>query len=147
MIQRKQTLFLLTAAILMILTLFTPFISSGDIHFTAFDFSATGVEQKIQVFPIGIYIIIIAVLQLFTIMLFKNRKIQMRFTMFDLILSLGFYGILYFYHTMISNIVELDFKNYSFALIAPLLAAIFDFMAYGGIKKDEKIIRDSERLR
>ena len=48
---------------------------------------------------------------------------------------------------MLNHFVEIDLKNYSFSLFAPFLAAIFDFMAYGGIKKDEKLIRDSERLR
>lgn len=147
MIQRKQTLYLLMAAILMTFVLFTPFVKNSNFIFSAFSFENFETKKTLAVYPIGIFLIIAIIIHLFTIMLFKNRKIQMRFTIFSLIFSIGFYLLLYFYHFLISQIVEIHFNSYNFGLLAPLLAAIFDFMAYGGIKRDEKIIRDSERLR
>lgn len=147
MIQRKQTLYLLMAAILMTFVLFTPFIKNNNFIFSAFSFKHFETNKSLAVYPIGIFLIIGIIIHLFTLMLFKNRKIQMRFTVFSLIFSIGFYVLLLFYHFLISQIVKIQITSYNFSLLAPLLAAIFDFMAYGGIKRDEKIIRDSERLR
>jgi hypothetical protein len=64
-----------------------------------------------------------------------------------MILALGFYGLLLFYHFMSIPKIPLKFDMYNFGLVSPLLAAVFDYMAYGGIKRDEKIVRDAERLR
>ncbi len=148
MIQRKQSLYLLAGLLLISFNLFSPFVATNELIFSAFDLK-TGIETnfEISVFPIAIYTIIVAVLHLFTIFLFKNRKIQMRFTTFLILLSIGYYGVLLFYHYMITEYINIDFSMYSYGLITPLLVAVFDFMAYGGIKKDEKLIRDSERLR
>ncbi len=149
MIQRKQTLYLLGAIFLILFNLFNPFIKSAQLTFDAFHIKQLKESAPIiiKTYPIAIYIIILALLHLFTIFLFKGRHIQMRFTMLSMILSLGFYGILFFYHYLANRQIAMNLSQYNFGLVSPLLAAIFDFMAYGGIKRDEKIVRDSERLR
>ena len=149
MIQRKQSLYLLMAVILLIFNLFNPFIKTELVYFDAFKLTYSGADTMLNIstYPLGIYLIIVILLHLFTIFLFKNRRIQMRFTILSLLLALGFYGLLLFYHFMSKGNIPLNFNMYSFGLVSPLLAAIFDFMAYGGIKRDEKLIRDAERLR
>jgi len=147
MLQRKQTLYLLAAAFLMAFVLLNPFVQNENFIFSAFKFENFETNKIIAVYPIGIFVIIAIVLNLFTLMLFKNRRIQMRFTIFCLLFSIGFYGLLFFYHYLISQITEIKITFYNFTLLAPFMAAVFDYMAYGGIKRDEKIIKDSERLR
>lgn len=149
MLQRKQTLYLLTAIVLIIFNLINPFINSSELIFDAFNLKQlVGTAPVIiKTYPIAIYLIILSLLHLFTIFLFKGRPFQMRFAILSLILSIGFYGILFYYHYIANQQLTIEIHQYSFGLVTPLLAAVFDFMAYGGIKRDEKIVRDSERLR
>ena len=149
MLQRKQSLYLLVAMLLILSNLANPFVSVDNLIFTAFKLQQTGISDPITIgtFPIAIYAIILSLLHIFTIMLFKKRPLQMRFTLLSIFLSVGFYGILFFYHFMSKDIISIEFSQYGFELISPILAAIFDFMAYKGIKKDEKLVRDSDRFR
>ena len=149
MLQRKQSLYLLVSMLLILSNLVNPFISVDNLIFTAFKLQQIGTADPISLstFPIAIYIIILTLLHIFTIMLFKKRTLQMRFAMLSLFLSVGFYGILFFYHFMSKDVVSIEFNQYGFGLVSPVLAAVFDFMAYKGIKKDEKLVRDSERFR
>jgi len=149
MLQRKQTLFLLAAMILIFFNLFNPFVGNEQLVFNSFKIEQLGIDNpiKINTYPIAIYIIVLTAAHLFTIFLFKSRPLQMRFTMLSLFLSVGFYGILLFYHFLANRQLTIEFNQYSFGLVSVLLAAVFDYMAYSGIKKDEKLVKDSERFR
>lgn len=149
MLQRKQSLFLIAAMFLIVSNLLVPFVATENLMFNAFKLESINPDNNIAIstFPIGIYLIILSVLNLITIFLFKNRPLQMRLTMLALFLSVGFYGVFLFYHFMSKDQIVIEFSSYSFGLIAPILAAVFDFMAYKGISNDEKIVRDSDRLR
>ncbi len=149
MLQRKQSLYLLVAMLLIVSNLVNPFVSVDNLIFTAFKLQQIGIVDatSISTFPIAIYVVILVLLQFFTIMLFKKRPLQMRFAMLSLFLSIGFYGILFFYHFMSKDVISIEFNQYGFGLVSPVLAAVFDFMAYKGIKKDEKLVRDSDRFR
>lgn len=149
MIQRKQTLYLLFATILIILNFFNPFVSTNDLSFSVFQIKQLDIANPIIIksYPIAIYLIFLSLLHLFTILLFKNRIIQMRFTVFCILLSIGFYALLFFYHFLANRQLSIALNQYHYSLVSLLLAAIFDYMAFGGIRKDEKIVRDSDRLR
>jgi Domain of unknown function (DUF4293) len=149
MIQRKQTLFLLTAMMLILTVLIFPFIETASILFDSFKIQQVGIDNPIIVnsFPIAIYAIFLGFLHLLTIFLFKKRPLQMRFTMFNLILSIGFYGLLFFYHFQSKDQFSLDFSMYQYSLITPLLAAVFNFLAYKNIQRDEILVRAADRLR
>ena len=149
MIQRKQTLFLIVAMLLILLTLILPFIETEFILFDSFNIEQIGVDNPIIVnsFPIAIYVIILSILHLFAVFLFKKRPLQMRITIFSLILSVGFYGLLLFFHFQAKEQFSLEFSMYNYTLITPLIAAVFDFWAYKGIQKDEILVRAADRLR
>ncbi|MBN2892632.1 MAG: DUF4293 domain-containing protein [Bacteroidales bacterium] len=149
MIQRKQTLFLLASILLILFVLFVPFIKTEYVIFDSFKIEQLGIENPLSVnsFPIAIYVIIVVFLHLLTIFLFKKRTLQMRFTIFSLILSVGFYGLLLFYHFQSKEQFGLDFSFYNYSLVTPLIAAVFDFWAFKGIQKDELLVRASDRLR
>lgn len=149
MIQRKQTLFLLTAMMLILTVLILPFIETSYVIFDSFKIQQVGINNPIIIksYPIAIYVIFLGFLHLLTIMLFKSRPLQMRFTMFNLILSIGFYGLLFFYHFQAKDQFSLEFSMYEYSLITPLLAAVFDFLAYKSIQKDEILVRAADRLR
>lgn len=149
MIQRKQSLFLLVAMLLIIFVLFVPFIQTEYVKFDSFSITNLKIEdaKSISLYPIGVFIILISSLHLLTLFLFKNRRLQMRFTIFCLLLSVGFYGLLLFYHFQLKDEYGIDFFMYNYSLVTPLLAAVFDFLAFKGIQKDELLIRASNRLR
>lgn len=149
MLQRKQTLFLIASIALIVFTLLNHFVSTTVIFFSAFklNFTDTGIEKTISSYPIAIFLIVLAVIHLFSVFLYKSRIVQMRFVIFSMILSVGFYGLLLFYHFMVAEVVDIKFSQYHFSLVSPLLAAVFDFLALNGIRGDEKIVRDSERFR
>ena len=149
MIQRKQTLFLLIAMLLILLTLMFPFIETNLILFDSFTMEQLNINNPIIInsFPIAIYVIILSVLHLLAIFMFKKRPLQMRITIFSLILSVGFYGLLLFYHFQAKEQLGLEFSMYKYTLITPLIAAVFDFLAFKGIQKDEILVRAADRLR
>jgi len=149
MLQRKQTLYLLVSSLLLLFAILTPFVQNSELIFTSFLLKQKIVENPLvlQTFPIAILLIILIILHLFCIFLFTNRFIQLRFVIFSMILTFGFYGILLFYHFMAKDKFGLEFYMYSYSLVSPLIAIIFDFMAMKGIQKDEKLVRDADRLR
>ncbi len=149
MIQRKQTLFLLAATALIAFVLFIPFIETENLLFDSFKIEYLNVEQTktVNAYPIAIYVIITAVLHFFTIFRYKRRPKQMRFTVFCLLLAVGFYGLLAFFHFSVAKEFAFDFKMYNYSLVTPLIAAVFDFMAFKGIQKDELLVRAADRLR
>jgi len=149
MLQRKQSLFLLTAMLLIISNLFIPFVDTSDLTFSSFELEGLAIDNLkiISTFPIAILISIIGLLNIIAVFMFKNRPLQMRLTMFALLLSVGFYGLLLFYHFMSKEHFNIAFSQYNYGLVTPLLAAVFDFMAFNGIRKDEKLIKDSDRFR
>ena len=149
MLQRKQTLFFIVAILLLAFTMFSFFIRNENLVFNSFNLKIynNGVEQKFLAFPIAIYLIINILIDFFTIFIYKRRFAQIRFTVFSIIISIGFYGLLLFYHYWIKKNTTIEFSMYNYTLISPLLAAVFEFLALNGIRSDEKLIRESNRIR
>lgn len=149
MLQRKQTLFFIVAVLLLTITLFTYFIKNEYVYFNSFNLKIykNGAENSFFAFPIAIYLIINILITFFTIFIFKRRNAQIRFTIFSIIISIGFYGLLFYYHFWIKKHTSIEFSMYNYSLVSPLLAAVFEFLALNGIKSDEKLIRESNRIR
>ena len=136
MIQHVQTLWMILAALAVFLTLQFPFyggtlVTDNSYHaITATDnllllmlTSALGTGIAIDIF------------------LYKNRKLQMRITIAAILLECL---IIFLYIQQISK-----FSNGNFALTSALhiLVLVFLFFAIGGIYRDSKLIRESNRLR
>lgn len=88
----------------------------------------------------------IPAISLITIFLFKNRKMQLKFTLSLVILDLFviaaiiYYGILYVSRYTGTIIPE-------FRIFIPLINLILLILAYRGIRKDENLVRSYDRLR
>ncbi|GAB3418475.1 DUF4293 domain-containing protein [Niabella aquatica] len=139
MIQRKQTLWLLLSTISSALTFKFPFY----IGIVAPD--TTGVEGPELTATDNIYLILltvaVAALSAVTIFLFKDRKKQIRFSLIGLLCSIGLMVVYFMY---IKN-----FSQGTFALtsVLTLLIIIGFFFAIRGIRHDQKLIKDLNRLR
>ncbi|MDD2618505.1 MAG: DUF4293 domain-containing protein [Bacteroidales bacterium] len=153
MIQRIQSLYLLTASILLALALFMPWISFFGQEGELYQLKAFQVEQILgqgarafSFWALGALLIIAAALSFVGIFLFKNRPLQSRFCIFNAILLIGFY--LVFLIFMLYARKSLDASlGLNFGLALPLIALILNFMALQAINKDEALVQSYHRLR
>lgn len=139
MLQRIQSVWLLLAAACAFLSLKFPFFS-GNItdskNFTLFK-DLNGLFN----IPLLMLTLSIGIVALVCIFLYKNRTQQFRLTLIAIVLEVLLMVLYYSYSK--------DFVNGTFALTAILQAcvAFFLFLAAKGIRHDEKIVQDSNRLR
>jgi len=141
MIQRIQTIWLFLAGIAGILTyklpLWTGRLADDTLR------SYTGAESLL-LFAVTI---LTALLAFVTIFLYKNRKTQRSLSFLGMILSIGIVALEYFLVEDFKQGLELKGGNWEFGALMPLVMVILFYLAYQGIRKDEKIIRSLERLR
>jgi hypothetical protein len=143
MIQRIQTVWLLLASIAIFASLKIPFYA-GNISTTAVDGTIVktwtelnGMSNMIA----NILTISTGVIALISIFLFNNRKLQLRFVVVSIFLEII---LMFNYESNIKKFVE---GQYSIGAFLPLLAVLLFFLAARGIRKDNKIIAESNRLR
>ncbi|MEO7309022.1 MAG: DUF4293 domain-containing protein [Chitinophagaceae bacterium] len=139
MIQRMQSIWLFLAAVAAFLSFKFSFFSGNFIG-----------PDKVKVFKsltasgnlvLLTLTVAVGVVALVAIFLYKNRKLQMRFTLATLLMSL-LTIILYYNQTQL--FVE---GKYDLTAVVTLLVPIFLVLAARGIYKDQKLIRSLDRLR
>ncbi len=139
MIQRKQTLWLLIAATLSLLSLKLP-VYTGNLVDDA------GAKQWKELTAASNLLLTltagaVAVVSLVSIFLYKNRPLQIRVVLVNLLLSLGLL-VLFF----------LESRNYpeggfSITAFVPLIVPVLLVVAIIGIRKDERLMKSLDRLR
>jgi hypothetical protein len=136
MIQRIQTLWLFLAAAAATLSLKMPFFY-GTKNELEKEYALTGLETPLLI----ICSIVIITIALVCIFLYKNRQLQFRLTLFSLIMEV----LLMFLYFQQSK----TFLKGTLALTSLLqvFTLLFLFLAARGIRKDARIIADSEKLR
>jgi len=136
MIQRIQSIWLLLAAAASAASLKLPFFY-GTKNVLETEYPLTGTEN----FSLIALTISIIVLSLVAIFLYKNRRLQLRLGLLALLFEL----LLLFLYFQESNI----FLKGTMALtsLLQIFVLLFLFLAARGIRADEKIISDSEKLR
>jgi Domain of unknown function (DUF4293) len=137
MIQRIQTVYLLLAALAVILFLFVPFgvITRNN--------EMLVLKGRMYVVLI-IIVALIASIALTSIFLFKNRTVQLRVVLANCILSAIFIGFMIF--GVVMHILNDEYKPQP-GVILPLFVFIFNFLAHRSIKHDENLVRSMDRLR
>lgn len=136
MLQRIQTVWLLIAGALLLLTVKFPFYAGTDeIEMVYKNLDATSnLLTLIVTSTLGTLILV-------TIFLFKNRKLQFRLVLLCVLLECL---VVYLYTRQISTFMNGGISIW--AIVHPLVL-IFLIMALRGIHKDNKLIKDSDRLR
>jgi hypothetical protein len=152
MIQRVQTLFLLGAVAVTACMLFLPFAQitrEGGIVFTATSMGLRdpGGETVYATLPVFILILVIALLLFVAIFLFKNRKLQIRFCVYGIILEFGLIGLLYYFWIFVLRDVEIESYMVRVPVVFPVVAIILIYLAFRGIRKDEILIRSLDKIR
>ncbi|ATL46105.1 hypothetical protein COR50_02385 [Chitinophaga caeni] len=149
MIQRIQSLYLLMAAACGVATWFFD-IWKGTFG-TAPNADTTRVNAQSNFALFVLYMLIVA-LAAVCIFLYKNRKLQFKLTVINILLSIGALVLQYFVVQNYENSMQekgmiLQKSTYLPAAFLPIMLIILLILAARGIYKDEKLIKSLDRLR
>ena len=135
MLQRIQSIWLFLAALCAFASLKLPIYTGTD---TALQ--NIRVEGTITV-PIMMATIAIGVIALINIFLYSNRMLQFRLCLLGILLEAG---LLFMYIKYINQMAD---GTYALTSILQAGVLFFLFAAVKGVRKDEKLIKESNRLR
>lgn len=150
MIQRIQSVYLLIVTILLIVCMCNPigFIIGADNGISEFGnlcFTLPDGSKDFTPWALFGLLFVAAVLSFMTIFMFKKRMIQIRLSIFNSVLLIGYYivcAILIF--TALAD--ETNFSA-SWGICLPLIALVLNWLAIRAIGKDEVLVKAYERLR
>lgn len=155
MIQRIQSLYLFIIAILTGLMMFLPVAKFMDVaevlKLTGLGIVDQSGETIITVYGLAVVVIAASVLPLVTIFLFKNRMLQFRLCVVEIVLLAGVllceaYYIWHGYDLMREASAS-GHMTVGFVALLPVLSLIFNFLALRGIKKDIVLVKSLDRIR
>lgn len=150
MIQRIQSVYLLIVTILLACASFLSLgYFSSDNGVTKLPFTPFGVVTPVETYStwaLFSLLIISAILALVTIFLFKNRPLQLRLSIFNALLILGYIGALVFFIFKLRGTFDADFFL-DWKICLPVIAFILNYLAIRGIGKDEVLVRSYDRIR
>ena len=150
MIQRKQTLFLLLAVILSVVTMSTPIATVTQegltLHrvYCIMTMDAQG-GASFQVWPLFLIMLLASSISVINIFLYRQRMVQAKLCLVSIFLLIAFYlGLAVF-----SKLLAPEALNFHLTLSAalPAICAILCVMARKGIIADEKLVRAADRIR
>lgn len=157
MIQRIQTVWLLLASGTLLLLFLFPYLQYFDNFGVAMAIKITGIYQGVSAGVVQIkslilqtiITVIVALIPLFTIFNYKDRKKQLKLTYLNILLT--FLLGIWFYFTAQSAVQEvnrsIELGNIGIGALLVPISIIFLFLAAKGIRKDEKLIKSVDRLR
>lgn len=149
MIQRIQTVYLLIVAILMVLMMSFPagaFYTDTNVYEMT-NLALVDADGVSNYAPWALFaiLLVIAVLSLVTIFIYRKRMLQIRLTLFNIILLVGYYvtaGVF-----ILFSFKDLGNFTPSWTLCLPAVSIILDWLAIRAIGKDEMLVKAYERLR
>lgn len=150
MLQRIQSLFLVLASASMLIAVAVPlaffYFNSDKVMFEAMGVYINDMlnDSTWGLFFIGI---VSSVLALITIFFYKKRILQIRLSIFNIILMVGFYlysGYIFYNLTSVEGLV---FNKIGFGAVTPLIGIILTILAIRKIGEDEALVQSLNRLR
>ena len=150
MLQRIQSVFLLLASAAMLVAIVTPlatFVYNGD----RVVFEATGIylNEELNDSTWGVFVVgaISSILALVTVFLYRSRMLQIRLSIFNIVLMIGFYLYFGFILFKLYPMESLHFQKVGVGIIMPVIAIIIMVLAIRKIGADEVLVRSLDRLR
>ncbi|AII51883.1 DUF4293 domain-containing protein [Hymenobacter sp. APR13] len=158
MIQRIQSVFLLLLALCMIAVLFLPLWHKADpttgqeLTMTALGFSynktGAGLTPPGTVWVIAAFAAASAAVALFEIFQFRNRFLQLKLGMLNLLLILCTIGAGFYFSTLGEQALNVKMLgSYQAGFYLPTLALLLNLLANRFIRRDEQLVRSMDRLR
>ncbi len=140
MIQRIQTLWLLAAALLALLSLKFSFFSGNILVENVKQFQHfTGMSNVFLM----LLVVAVAIASLVTIFLYRDRNMQLKIAMAICLVSVL---TIVFYFYQIKKFIPSDW-TYDLGAIISFLVPVTLFLAIRGIYKDEQLVKSADRLR
>ena len=137
MIQRIQSIWLFLAAVCVFLTLkFSTYVGTNK------DLIPSSFLNGIATLPLIFVTLAVGISTLITIFLYKNRKLQLRLTILAVVLEAG---LIFLYYKEIQTFIGKG--TFSITAILHVAVIVFLILAARGINSDNKLIKDSNRLR
>ena len=151
MLQRIQTVYLFLALIVTVVCLclpvgaFTPTgMGSDTVMFNLWKLLPEG-GRDFSVWPLFVVLLITCPLNLWAIFAFKNRKLQSKLVVINLLFNLVWITLFVLFGYVL---VEGDFSfNPLMAACLPGVAIVLYYLAHRGIQHDEQLIRSMDRIR
>lgn len=153
MIQRIQTLWLFLVFLMAALMLFFPIAEfQGETQkFTLSVFSVDGSEGIVGIpnpYIIGILTALLGVLSLGNIFQYKNRKLQIKINMVAMLVNMALLIAIFLISDNITANENVANKcSYLMGSWFPVAGILFLILANRSIRKDEALVKQSERLR
>jgi len=156
MIQRIQSVYLLLAIVFLSLMLFMPLailfregetyklLFHGLYHYSL----AANTRELISPVPVVTSLLIINLFLCSLILfLYKYRTLQIRFSVFAIIILISQSAYQYYMYFFIQNNINAQNSSLTLAFIFPLVASLLIYMAIKAIRKDDELVKSVDRLR
>tara|TARA_R110002073_G_scaffold220418_1_gene380621 strand:- start:108213 stop:108611 length:399 start_codon:yes stop_codon:yes gene_type:complete len=102
-------------------------------------------SQSVLLLFVPIFFLASALLSLFTIFLFKNRKLQFVLNRINILINLILLGVLLYYLLMLPG--EVDVSEKGIGVFFPIVVVFLLVFANKAIHKDENLVKSVDRLR
>lgn len=153
MIQRIQTVYLAFALFLMTLLFSNPIaeiIINKSLYLTLWHNKIVSTNTEFtphSTWPITLLLSVILLIELVAIFLYKNRQLQIRLCVFNLLLMFGIVGLIYFFTKSTLSSMEGIKSVFLWPIVCPMIAIILNYLALKAIQKDENLVRSYDRIR
>lgn len=156
MIQRIQTLYMFLTFVVMLLLAFFPiatFIGGNEefqIALWGIGSTAEPGTYVVKTIHMGILWSLATLLPLVNLFLFKNRWLQLRLCIVEIVLLLGMQIYIGFYIFNSRSVIaqfEISSMKYSLVDIMPIIGIILTVLAFRGIVHDQALIKSLNRIR
>lgn len=157
MLQRIQTIYLLIAVVLSVLCLcmqIGTFCIDGLTVAREYNLWVLHVDNgathhfSFTTAPMFVVLLLSAALGAYSVFAYRNRLVQARFCMFNMLLLVGWYMLYAVYrHVLIGGDGRAVDFSLSFAAFFPAVALVFYLLARRSIMADERLVRAADRLR
>ena len=151
MIQRIQTLYLLIVSILTFLITRFPVmeITSDENIYSVTMPGASYIIKclKYNAWPLLALCISIILIALVAVFQFKKRLLQIRLCIFNILLMVGFYIMLGGYYWILKEKFSANEILLEPSVILPAINIILSYLAIRAIRRDEALVRATDRLR
>jgi len=158
MIQRIQSLYLGIAALACIVLFFFPLADyyhelQGNYKFFIYGIRSMDPEPKVIfssyfTLPLIFLAVVSLIFSVSTILLYKNRVLQIRLCAFNMLANVVFIMLVFFFYaTKISSMTQIEPDYNYIGMGLPLLSVALLALANRAIRKDEALVRSADRLR
>ena len=150
MLQRVQSLFLVLAAAVMLVASIAPLvIFNFNADIVRFEAMGIYLNDQLTDSTWGLFFIGIgsSILALITLFIYKRRILQIRLSIFNIALMVGFYLYSAFLIYKLYVAENLIYNRVGIGIIMPIIAIILTIIAIRKIGADEALIQSLNRLR